>query len=252
MIYRAEGGRMVNRIYSFLNKVNNTPEDILRNNATQAKSDGSSVPFEQLLIASLNKVNTNQMNIMNRIIDPALTPQMPAETGKTNASNKFDEIMKVVFKHEGSRYVSKDGGRESSKFGILQSTARQYGYTGDIKNITQDEAKEIYRKLWDKSGADKLPYELSLVHFDSYINSPASAVKFLEQSGGNVDKYLKLREARYQRLAELRPERFSRYLKGWMNRIASLRGAVTEHTMTASLQGVNSNMASLKTTIDNT
>lgn len=243
---------MVDRIYSFLNRVNITPEDILRNNATLAKLNGSREVFEQLLTASLNRVKTNQINPMSRIIDPTLIPQMPAETGKANVADKFDGIMKIVFKHEGSRYVSKDGGRESSKFGILQSTARQYGYTGDIKNITQDEAKSIYRKLWDKSGADKLPYELSLVHFDSYINSPASAKKFLEQSGGNVDNYLKLRESRYQRLAEIRPERFSRYLKGWMNRIASLRGAITEHAMIASLQGGNSNMAALKIKTDNT
>lgn len=140
----------------------------------------------------------------------------------------FDEMMKIVFKHEGSRVVKDDGGRETSKFGILQSTAREFGYSGDIANLTKSEATQIYKKLWDKSGAGSLPYPLSLVHFDTYINSPSAAKRILKQSEGDVDKYLNLRENRFRRLAELKPERFSKYLKGWLNRIENLRTVVKE------------------------
>jgi len=50
-------------------------------------------------------------------------------------------------KHEGTAYVRMDGGRESSKMGILQSTARQYGYTGDIRSITKAQAEAIYNRF---------------------------------------------------------------------------------------------------------
>ncbi|OQX15403.1 MAG: hypothetical protein BWK76_13170 [Desulfobulbaceae bacterium A2] len=134
--------------------------------------------------------------------------------------------MQTIFRHEGSRYVGSDAGGESSKYGILQSTAKENGYVGDIRNITQDQAKEVYRKIWNKSGAAQMSSDLSLVYFDSYINHPASAKRFLAQSGGDIDTILQLRETRYQELAATKPERFGRYLKGWTNRITSLRTAV--------------------------
>jgi lysozyme family protein len=130
---------------------------------------------------------------------------------------------------EGSKTVREDGGRETSKYGILQSTAREYGYKGNIKDISRADAEAIYRKLWEKSGSASLPFPLSTVHFDTYVNSPSAADKILAKSQGNPHVYLQLREQRYARLAEVRPELYSKYLKGWNNRIKSLRTMVTQH-----------------------
>jgi hypothetical protein len=142
---------------------------------------------------------------------------------------KFRECLNFVLKQEGTKHVVEDGGKESSRYGILQSTAKAHGYKGNIKNISQAEVEAIYRKIWDKSGARDLPLPLSLVHFDSYVNSPASAKKLLTKSGGNLEVYLKSREQRYTRLAEVRPETYGKYLKGWKNRINSLKSAVAEY-----------------------
>ncbi|MBF0560364.1 MAG: hypothetical protein HQL08_16480, partial [Nitrospirae bacterium] len=76
-----------------------------------------------------------------------------------------------------------------------------------------------------------LPYPLSLVHFDTYVNSPAAAVKLLKKSGGNTGAYLSMRAQRYTRLAELRPERYAKYLKGWMNRVADLRNIASANSV---------------------
>ncbi len=76
---------------------------------------------------------------------------------------------------------SETAARESSRFGILQSTAKEYGYKGNIRNITRADAEAIYKKIWDKSGAASLSYPLSLVHFDTYVNSPAAASKAVEK-----------------------------------------------------------------------
>jgi len=142
--------------------------------------------------------------------DPVAATTAATDDTSSNsaAAQGFDEVMQTIFRHEGTRYVSNDGGRESSRYGILQSTARQYGYNGSMRDMTREDATAIYRQLWEKSGAAKLSYPMSLVHFDSYINNPASARKFLAQAGDDVEVYLQLRQARYERLAEARPERF--------------------------------------------
>lgn len=145
------------------------------------------------------------------------------------ADVKFNDALKFVMEREGSKTVKEDGGSESSKYGILQSTAREYGYRGNIKDITKADAEAIYRKLWEKSGAESLPLPLSTVHFDTYFNSPAAAEKILAKSQGNTDVYLRLREQRYARLAEIRPEQYGKYLKGWNNRIKNLRIMVAQH-----------------------
>ncbi len=141
----------------------------------------------------------------------------------------FKKVLAVVLQHEGTKYVNRDGGEEPSKFGILQATARKYGYEGNVKNLSIIDAQSIYSRMWEESGASGLPYPLSLVHFDTYVNSPAAARKLLAKSGGNVDLYLKQRGQRYARLAQLRPERFAKYLKGWMNRVKSLQAITTEY-----------------------
>lgn len=138
--------------------------------------------------------------------------------------DKFKKCLSFVLEKEGVKLVKEDGAsRESSKMGILQSTARAFGYKGNIRNLNATEAEKIYRKVWERSGASSLPFPLALVHFDSYVNNPASSLKFLEKSRGDVTTYLNLREQRYVRLASAKPETFGKYLRGWKNRIHSLQ-----------------------------
>jgi lysozyme family protein len=186
---------------------------------------GGNNSFEALLEASLSQVE-NQVSRLDK--DPAVQslPAIPVSSPaliKEGDNSRLKEILATVLKHEGSAYVHRDGGAESSKFGILQSTAREYGYKGNIRNITKADAEAIYKKIWDKSGAASLPYPLSLVHFDTYVNSPAAATKLLKKSEGNTDSYLAMRAHRYTRLAELRPAQYGKYLKGWINRVNDLR-----------------------------
>jgi len=155
---------------------------------------------------------------------------LPFTNEISQADVKFQEGLKFVLEREGSKHVREDGGKESSKYGILQSTAREYGYKGNIKDLTKTDAEAIYRKIWNKSGAESLPFPLSTVHFDTYVNSPAAAERILTKSHLNIDTYLKLREQRYARLAEMRPEQYGKYLKGWNNRIRNLRTMVAQYT----------------------
>ena len=80
--------------------------------------------------------------------------------------SKFDEIIEGVLKHEGG-YVNDptDLGGETN-FGI---TKRFYPDV-DIKNLTEEGAKEIYKKdYWDKNKVDDLPDDLKHIYFDMCV-----------------------------------------------------------------------------------
>ncbi|HEY3277237.1 MAG TPA: glycosyl hydrolase 108 family protein [Syntrophorhabdaceae bacterium] len=161
-------------------------------------------------------------------VSPAVS-QSPISPAELEDELKFKECLKFVLGQEGNKFVSDDGGKESSRYGILQSTAKYLGYKGDVKNITRPEVEKLYKKIWDKSGAKGLDLPMALVHFDTFVNSPASARKLLKKSEGNLENYIKSREQRYTRLAEARPEAYGKYLKGWKNRINSLKNVVAQY-----------------------
>ena len=145
-------------------------------------------------------------------------------------AEKFKKSLAFVLEKEGSKLVHEDGASgESSKYGILQSTARAFGYKGNMKDMTRDAAEKIYKKLWELSGSRSLSFPLAIVHFDTYVNSPGMAKKLLERSKGNIDTYLKLREQRYVKLASAKPDVYGKYLQGWKNRIKGLRAVATQY-----------------------
>lgn len=93
--------------------------------------------------------------------------------------NKFDTVFELILKHEGG-YVNdpNDPGGET-KYGISKRSFP----TLDIKNLTKQEAKEIYYKMWKKYKLDLLPYPLSAILFDIGINiGPRRAIRILQLS----------------------------------------------------------------------
>ena len=101
-------------------------------------------------------------------------------------SNNFDSIIDHVLKHEGG-YVNDptDLGGET-KYGI---TKRFYPDL-DIKNLTTEDAKEIYKKdYWDKGRVESLPNNLWHIFFDMSINmGRKTAVKILQRAAVNKGK----------------------------------------------------------------
>lgn len=201
---------------------------LLRNRVPGNKPGHPSTEFGKVLKAEIMQQKNLKNSAAPAVICQSLLIEKPAASSIPAPVDSFKEILKVVLKHEGSAYVKRDG-FESSKMGILQSTANEFGYKGDIKDLTRADAEAIYKKIWNRSGAAKLPYPLSLVHFDTYVNSPAAARKILKKSEGSVDAYLEMRGQRFQRLAQRRPARFARYLKGWMARVNHLKQITTEY-----------------------
>jgi lysozyme family protein len=119
----------------------------------------------------------------------------------------------------------------------------------DVKQITDVEVKAIYESdYWLPPRCDVLPTRLDLVQFDTAVNMGVGrAVRFLQTAVGcGVDgqfgsgtaqavagcdarttlaRYCETREAFYRRLVARNPD-LGAFLKGWMNRLNSLRSEV--------------------------
>ena len=102
----------------------------------------------------------------------------------------FNEIIEKVLEHEGG-YVNdpKDLGGET-KYGI---TKRFYPDI-DIKNLTIEEAKEIYKKdYWDRNKVESLPQNLWHIYFDMCVNmGKRTAVKVLQRAANNKGKNIEV------------------------------------------------------------
>ena len=97
----------------------------------------------------------------------------------------FDQCFDKLIAHEGG-YVSdpKDPGGETN-WGISKRAYPQV----DIKNLTRDAAKEIYKRdYWDRAQCDRLPHTLAYLLFDAAVNSGiGQAIRFLQRAIGTAD-----------------------------------------------------------------
>lgn len=94
----------------------------------------------------------------------------------------FDDALKITLKWEGGYSDNSHDPGGETRFGISK---RAYPDL-DIENLTEDEAREIYRRdYWDAVSGDLLPPGVSTVVFDCAVNlGPNRAVKFLQLAVG--------------------------------------------------------------------
>jgi hypothetical protein len=135
----------------------------------------------------------------------------------------FQQSIAFVLQKEGG-YVNNpnDPGGET-KYGIAKASHPNV----DIANLTREQATQIYYKeYWLPIGGDALPQPIALVVFDSAVNVGVTrALQWLDESGGNVDTYLSLRQQYYEDLASANP-RLDQFLTGWTARVQSLADTV--------------------------
>ncbi len=147
------------------------------------------------------------------------------KTGGTPTDEVFERAFKKVLKLEGgSKYLKDDAGKGPTKYGINQTANPDV----DIKNLTEDQAKDIYRKrYWNAIGGDALAVknpQLAIIAFDAAVNQgPGTAKQMLAQAGDSPYELLKLRQQRYVDLKNENPEKFGKFLGGWTNRVSSLQ-----------------------------
>ena len=102
----------------------------------------------------------------------------------------FDEIIEVVLEHEGG-YVNdpEDPGGET-KYGVSK---RAYP-NEDIKNLTEEKAKDIYRRdYWERYRCAELPESLRHIYFDMCVNMGAGrATKIMQETANAKGANLKI------------------------------------------------------------
>jgi len=171
--------------------------------------------------------------------------------------NPFETAFNLVIQKEGG-YVNDpyDRGGET-KYGISK---RSYPYL-DIKNLTLQQAKEIYyRDYWIPSKAYLLPPQLAIMHFDTAVNTGIKTAnkilqKALNRQGFNlvVDGIIgpktlsAVKNANLSKLlADYTIERNryylklgnQRYIRGWLNRSISVYDFVMKQTATLLIGGL--------------
>jgi len=142
------------------------------------------------------------------------------DTGEVNSA--FEDAFRTTLRYEGG-YVENDAGKGPSKFGINKAANPDV----DVKSLTKDQARELYKKrYWDAIGGDSLAAKnpaLAKVAFDTAVNmGPAKAKQLVEQSQGDPNTILAMRQQHYDKLIENDPKKFAPYKAGWQSRLADL------------------------------
>lgn len=123
-----------------------------------------------------------------------------------------------VLPHEGG-YAAHDANGAPVNHGINQSANPGV----DVKNLTEDQAADIFaNKYFAASGAANLPPALAAVHADTSFINPKRADQFLQQAGGDVNKYMTMRQSWMNSLVKNQPDKYGKYAKAWNSRNADL------------------------------
>ena len=98
----------------------------------------------------------------------------------------FNRAFDLLITHEGGFSNHPDDPGGATMYGITEVVARAEGYTGPMRELTLDFAKQVYRKrYWDACRCDQMSDVLRYPLFDAAVNSgPGQAIKWLQAAVG--------------------------------------------------------------------
>ena len=101
----------------------------------------------------------------------------------------FDKLFDRLIAHEGG-YVNhpRDPGGETN-WGITKRTALANGYSGQMRQMTREQAREIYYcAFWLRYQCDELPDAVSWQFFDAAVNhGNGNAARMLQRAAAVAD-----------------------------------------------------------------
>ena len=158
----------------------------------------------------------------------------------------FDSAVEFTLKHEGG-YSAADNNGAPVNFGINQ----KWHPDVNVKDLTRDQAKQIYRdQYWNAIGGDELAAQnpaLASAAFDTAVLAGAPRTKqMLAQAGGDVGKFMDLREQYQAQLSKKNPAKYGGDVAaGWAKRNADLRASVAggDPTVTELARGLDPSRA---------
>ncbi|WP_324722984.1 glycoside hydrolase family 108 protein [Lelliottia sp. JS-SCA-14] len=97
-----------------------------------------------------------------------------------------NSVIEEILKNEGGYVNHPDDAGGATHWGITEKTARNYGYAGDMKDFTRDQAYTILEKnYWFQPGFDKvnqLSLALAMELCDTGTNmGPSTGIKWLQR-----------------------------------------------------------------------
>lgn len=98
----------------------------------------------------------------------------------------FDTAFDLLMTHEGGFSNHPDDPGGATMYGVTEAVAREWGYTGHMRDFLLADAKKIYRdRYWTKCQCDAMPDAIKYPLFDAAVNSgPTQAVKWLQAAAG--------------------------------------------------------------------
>lgn len=153
----------------------------------------------------------------------------------------FETAFDLLITHEGGFSNHPDDPGGATMYGVTEQVARAEGYTGAMRDLPLNFAKQVYRKrYWDACQCDAMPTPIQYPLFDAAVNSgPGQAIKWLQSAAGikadgvigpmtrqavaNLDPYA-LRQAMIGRRLRFMTElkNWPSFSKGWARRIAAI------------------------------
>jgi lysozyme family protein len=159
----------------------------------------------------------------------------------------FDNAFEKLIGHEGGYQNDPNdrGNWTSGVIGVGELKGTKYGISAmsypqlDIKNLTLEQAKEIYKRdFWGRFNALKLTDGMQFMLFDAAVNhGPGNAVRMLQRAVDVIDdghigpvtmlavskitpRILLLKFAAERLMFITRLRSFDRYGRGWVSRVA--------------------------------
>ena len=133
--------------------------------------------------------------------------------------SNFEKALAFVLLWEGGYTNDPDDPGGETNFGISK---RAYPRE-NIKTMTRERAAELYKRdYWIPSGAEREPFPMALVLFDTAVNcGVVNSKEWASENGSEPLATLARRVLYYFRIVKRHPK-FGKFLKGWLNRVAAL------------------------------
>lgn len=180
----------------------------------------------QFLTDSQHKINFDGLyNYKRQQLAILETPSAKA-LGLSGLDANFKDALDFTLQEEGGYNPNEPDGA-IAVFGINSKYHPDFA-----KNPTLEGAIQIYKEqYWDcfKPKIDNMDQALAVALFDTAVNcGPGRAKEWLQKSNGDLNAFLEKRNEHYHKLAKNNPEKYGRYLNGWMNRMDHLEEKIAK------------------------
>ena len=118
--------------------------------------------------------------------DPVFTPVVPPPPG---TEVTFDVAFERLIGHEGGYVNHPDDPGGETNWGVTLRTAREAGYMGNMRDLTREQAREIYRTAyWQRARCDEFDGAIAFQVFDAAVNHGiGNSIRFLQRAARVAD-----------------------------------------------------------------